>query len=796
MDSSASKSADQTALNKWAPIKNQVGQQTKKGTAGQIEQAIFDASTSHIRSVDKKEVYFTSTGWQALSEWDAKQLGNNPSGVLVKFSAKELKSLLKTDSTFRGILLDSGNFLAIIRLVTELRSFEKTGETQQHEASSDSHNTSTHSHDPSISASPISLQTDSSSSPSLQSSALLTEKQWDKFNLQNILNLRYEEALGMLPDAFHSTANLSAIESKAKDSSYDKFSAQAVKNLNLQALAGESEVESRGSQFGSTPLEDNHSALINPEGEPFKADQNAPSGQASQRLLCKGYLEEKQICGDYVKSDHYDSHSVSVVIDASGNTDKSYKGAKQIGDDLVHGLNMLVDLHGNDLPTFEKELASLLNKLNEQHLARVKDGVHKPVTIAFGLVLNLKNRKQLAIMGSVGDARAMLKTSRDGKTQVHNVSKSNYNASYNETNGAMGDRVAISNLKKDPQARPIQIEAFNFQEGDLMILGSDGLGDNLEAKTLGVSPKKAAQLLKDANMLPEGIDIDSLSDKNDGWSAKGDFNPVLQEIHNAFIEYQAAILIEKDGNPADILFEHCTTNPNIVASSKLNKIQKEISEIREEVKKSVNDQVEKTESYKTSIEQIKQETEQKLRKEVIALRRSSKRQLIKDKFSSLRGSKSRQNEINSEVNRLIEMQPSQYNVKGLDSSLKNILEASDASKMKAFLKCRNEILDSSSDFSMNVASKNHRLIDLRNEMKKIGDSLVKGRPELSAAWIKAIDDQKKTDIAKYHDWRENQKGTSPIILDVDGPIKKFIDGFAMKSDDVGISTLTAKPQNV
>lgn len=480
-------------------------------------------------------------------------------------------------------------------------------------------------------------------------------------------------------------------------------------------------------------------------------------------------------------------------MDAAGNDPSCHEGARKLGDALTKGLNTLVAKYGNDPAEFKQELGKLLNDLHKQHSIDTKaqaDGKqrHTPVTAAFALRINLNDGKQLAITGTIGDARVL---HQKGTGEVHNKSTNIYYKSYEDSGGALGYE-KMSKYNAPDALIPVQMDAFLLEKGDRIILGSDGMGDNLEARRLGVSPKAAAQALQKAGRLPEGVEIDALSDDIKEWTVKPRDNDKLQQIqkvHNAFIEYQAEVIIKtgqtKNQAPGAALFAHCTENPAVSRGAERVKIEYQMEDLRRAAHASLENKVANSDDFKNKQEELKRSTKEELKEVVVESLRSSLWGKVKDGFAQVVTPKRRQEALDREAEIMLTAGTEELSQKARD-----IRTGQDKKITAAKLEIRNTLVENA---GADVNRINEELNQLYNELLAIGKTITEEHPELQGAWNEALSAQQKTQQDYQSSWK-NDYAVSPVALICNGPVNTFIQTCSMKPDDVAISTLDS--QNV
>lgn len=296
---------------------------------------------------------------------------------------------------------------------------------------------------------------------------------------------------------------------------------------------------------------DDHAALTSPKVEPYRDKKSGDWIESEGMLRCKGYLGKREISGDYIRTLVGPDYHVAVVTDAAGNKSSSFTGAKKLAHELSDGLYRIAENSEGDAGVFKTKLGVLLKKLHRQMQAEVKANNAKATTAAFSITFRGKEGKNLVVGGTMGDARAMLVQN----SKVENLTISDYAATYTNSGGSFGaeDSLIVGEISRGN--RPLQLFAREIDEGDTLILGSDGMGDNLEAKTMGVSPGEVYNLLREAGKLGSEFDYTMIPDN---WNPNEDSKEILQELHNAFVEYQSErILLENSKkSTAEKMFYH------------------------------------------------------------------------------------------------------------------------------------------------------------------------------------------------------------------------------------------------
>jgi len=306
---------------------------------------------------------------------------------------------------------------------------------------------------------------------------------------------------------------------------------------------------------------------------PFSTDTQSDSVASSTRIKAKDYLKSGEFCGDFASVQHFENMSLAIVSDAAGNGKESVEASVM----LTHRMRALVvaglkEKRNNGQVSFEDVKETMKLALAQAHLEAL-GASRKQCTLSMALTLTDPNGQSFVVGMSIGDAKALIRKS-DGT--IRDLTPQLFSKSVTVSDGSFGDK----------QTDSCFVFVEPFQRGDEVMLGSDGLGDNLEAKTLkftpeqavdhllaqkGLPPEKEKQLQKYKDIIAES-NIKGLK-KLKTWEAlhpirKETTTPemkeqreMLQNIHNWFVENRLKELIQQPGpgSTIDKIFAECTS---------------------------------------------------------------------------------------------------------------------------------------------------------------------------------------------------------------------------------------------
>ncbi|CCB86450.1 putative uncharacterized protein [Parachlamydia acanthamoebae UV-7] len=297
-------------------------------------------------------------------------------------------------------------------------------------------------------------------------------------------------------------------------------------------------------------------------------------------LQAKGYLPEGEYCADWVALDNIGDMTIAIVADAAGNKKSSHDGSLELTNRFRQILTtQLVKLQKNGNLSSEDIGEALTQAIIRAELVTRSEGQMVGSTMACTIIIP-SGEKRYAIGFGLGDARVMLKK-EDGTAK--DLTPTNFESPYSDPGPTFG-----AGIKK---IVPIFQELRN---GDTILLGSDGFGDNMEAKSLGKTPIQVLKELDLAGKLDNHPKLKAFAKNPEEWilqatspsdwtfntrrddseeaakarewqgSLSKESKALLQELHTLYSEH---LLEEMDGaDIADTIYTHCTKSPFIEAS--------------------------------------------------------------------------------------------------------------------------------------------------------------------------------------------------------------------------------------
>ncbi len=593
--------------------------------------------TGSLKALSKegasKTLYLTKAGWMALSE-DLVAQKKDKGEELIKFSKKDIKTLLATDNVVRQTLIHTSKYVdaldAALKVPTESplqKALIKIG---------------------------VKTKTGG-----------IAEQHWKRFGL-DALYKKEQPKEGYQGDV----AKLKEASSAYSDTKRDIEPVRAALQKQTEGLSFTAPFTKLPTPqaLGRQEVDTNHVALQDPNAAPYKSQ----TSDTSQIVRCKAYIDSSnEKCADFVATAHFDTHTVGVVIDAAGNDPKCFAGAKKAADELIGGLTKIVQEHGNDAGKMKESIATLLEQTHFNQRARIRSDEGSKVTCAFTLRINAEDGRQLLLGGTVGDARILYRHS-DGT--VENMTPSEFDKPYSDSGGSLGDD------KMDTKSQgAFKLFVKEMKTGDYCVLESDGSGDNQEAKTNAVSPKQAYNELQGTKYAVQIANPDALPTRADVWMDKKrdkSQDADLQALHDAYVTMKAAQILENSADPAQAVFDHSSNAPSVRWGAKL---QIGLHGLEEEFK-ATSDAKQKTiadPTYQARIKEITDDLRAEMTKIVAKQRWASP---FKELLSLFSPSK-RASAINEAVDAMIRNPVGEYKVL-TDNADQEKLAARDEAKMR------------------------------------------------------------------------------------------------------------------
>ncbi|WP_059358673.1 protein phosphatase 2C domain-containing protein [Parachlamydia acanthamoebae] len=298
--------------------------------------------------------------------------------------------------------------------------------------------------------------------------------------------------------------------------------------------------------------------------ERFIQEQSHDDLESVAILQAKGYLPEGEFCADWVAIDTIGDMTIAIVADAAKNNQNSHEGSMELTNRFRQILiSQLIKLQKDGNLTTEDVTEALTQAIIRAEFATRSEAKVIASTMACTIIIPSEEKKY-AIGFCLGDARVMLKR-EDGTGK--DLSPTEFFSSYSFAGANFGAGI-----------RKIQPIFQELKRGDTILLGSDGFGDNMEAKTLGKSPLQALHELYEARKLDDHPKLKALAENPEEWiqratsikdwtgftfTSSDDKSSLIQELHTLYSEY----VLEKMANThlAKDLYDHCTNSPLIQA---------------------------------------------------------------------------------------------------------------------------------------------------------------------------------------------------------------------------------------
>lgn len=240
------------------------------------------------------------------------------------------------------------------------------------------------------------------------------------------------------------------------------------------------------------------SSFITDRGQVFNKTSSHNGIQATTILQAKSTLASEECCADWAVVESRGNLTLALVADAAGNKQKSHDGSvklvnlfrenfwKQIGHPESQGV---IDALGQALMLTEIETSADSDATNS--------------TMACVAIITNQEGDRYAVGFCIGDARVMLKRPQGNSLDL---TPTVFSDSYSDQGANFGGRVT--------SVQPI---FQKLEEGDVLLLGSDGFGDNMEAKSRGKTPLAALQELHEAGKLNDHDGLRQLAETPEDW---------------------------------------------------------------------------------------------------------------------------------------------------------------------------------------------------------------------------------------------------------------------------------------
>lgn len=227
-------------------------------------------------------------------------------------------------------------------------------------------------------------------------------------------------------------------------------------------------------------------------------------------LQAKGYLSKDEFCADWAGLDQVGNVTLAIVADAAGNKEKSHDGSLELCNLLRKTLMTELMKHEQSGKISTESLQTILTEsiMKSAILTASKpESKLAPSTLACTLILSSGNDRY-AVGFCVGDARIMLKQANgEGK----DLTPTDFSSPYSDSGSSFGGKF-----------NSIQPIFQKLSPGDTLLLGSDGFGDNMEAKTLGKTPLEALGELYQAGKLDSNPELIELFETPPPWLIEAD----------------------------------------------------------------------------------------------------------------------------------------------------------------------------------------------------------------------------------------------------------------------------------
>lgn len=694
-------------------------------------------------------VYLTKHGWQALDKATADQK-RQAGDVLIAFSKKDIKTLLKTDNVVTRELIKTSNYVATLEEALKLQTenpFQRLKIALGFKSKTDG----------------------------------IAERHWKQFGLENLYaDLQPEKGYqGDLEQLKKASASHIEIQR------YREPVQAAVKSQTSKLeFAAPFSTKKEPQLVSAESVPDGHPALTDPNAKPYSHSNPSNNGGSNTIERCKGYIDpdEHEVSGDFCGTAHYDTHSIAYVIDSAGNQAKDYSGAKAAAQEIHAGVNEIIKEHGNDPDAMKKALGDLLEKVHFNQLLRGKEGTGNKVTLALNIRINCEDGRQLLLGVTVGDAR-ILYVNADGK--VENMTKSSFFKPYPDSGGSLGDTKLDS---KAGGGNAIQMFARYMNPGDEVVGFSDG-AEILEPKSNTQSPKaaydelvqagKAPKLSRDPNNLPSQV-VDWTDPK---WERIGDGHPEyalkqdLQAIHDASTELHAGQVMTQDENRAKALFDHVTTADITDLGKQVQLLDKQRKSIGEQTNAVLDEIFRSDTEYSKKNDEIRSSQRDAVRANVVAARRQSG--AVQEFFRSIFSPKKREASINQEVENEINRAQKPENIALREVATQQMLDLKE--KIRAKPEHAARILESQEKVRSQLGEFDEQRVGL---VKKIAQKIAMPEAELEA-----LLEKRATYLREWHDKKPDERPKEFR----DDPLDVFFANNVGKPDDLAVFSLAARP---
>ncbi|MBS4168028.1 protein phosphatase 2C domain-containing protein [Parachlamydia sp. AcF125] len=338
-------------------------------------------------------------------------------------------------------------------------------------------------------------------------------------------------------------------------------------------------------------LQQSESQFVANKDEKFVHSQNDDTMKTTAILQAKGYLPQNEFCADWVAIDRVGSIDLAIVADAAGNKESSHVGSVELTNLFREILtSRLINQQENGILSLDNIVEALTQAMLRTELTTMCEGsMGVASTMACTLIIPY-GEKRYAVGFCLGDARVMLKR-QDGSAK--DLSPTPFSSTYKEAGAFFGMGIES---RRGKHIQPIFQE---LESGDTILLGSDGFGDNMEAKTLGKTPSQALQELKEANKLERYPELKALAENPEEWILQAtspaywiidyssnkpedmairnwqnmlnnESKKLLQTLHTLYSEH---VLEEMSGDEiAFDIYNHCTQSPLVKMGSFVNEM--------------------------------------------------------------------------------------------------------------------------------------------------------------------------------------------------------------------------------
>lgn len=240
------------------------------------------------------------------------------------------------------------------------------------------------------------------------------------------------------------------------------------------------------------------SSFITDKDQVFKEKTIHNDIQTTTILQAKSTLAGGECCADWAVLESRDNLTLALVADAAGNKPEAHEGSVKL-------VNLFRENFWKQLDHPENQgLQDALGQaLMLTEIETFADSEATCSTMACVAITTDQDGDRYAVGFCIGDARVMLKRQEDNSLDL---TPTTFSSSYSDQGANFGGRLFNAGVIFQ-----------KLKEGDSVLLGSDGFGDNMEAKSMGKTPLAALQELYEAGKLNDADGLKQLAEKPEDW---------------------------------------------------------------------------------------------------------------------------------------------------------------------------------------------------------------------------------------------------------------------------------------